>query len=302
MKKPQRVTIGELYGRLQPKQLLEARIFYGDGFGVAVNTGPLFAQVITPGEAYLIEDYRIGFTCSGHIRSIINLVEHDITPGKAIFVTPGSIVEPVEFSDDYAMYGMVVPADVFRLALGNSLPFPFDGKMKGGVVDIGKEDVELAHKLFDLLYIFAQKRDQNRLAFNGIVSAIVGMWGSLFAAASVSNPQQSAANCIFDRFIALVNDNCTQHRSLSFYADSLCITERYLGAAVRQVSGTTPKDWIDHAVISAAKVLLKYSDASIGEVADVLSFPNPSFFCKFFKRFVGTSPQAYRNSQSTPES
>ncbi len=302
MKQPKRVSIGDLYSRLQPRQLSKARIFFGDGLGVAVNTGTLFAKVIAPGETYLIEDYRIGFTCQGHMHFILNLVEYDITPGMAIFVTPGSIVEPVTFSDDYSLYGMAVPSDVFRLALGNSLPFPFDGKIKGGAIGIDSEDVEIAHKLFDLLYAFAQKRDQNRLAFNGIVSAIAGLWGSFFASASSPKPQQPAANAIFDRFIALVNDNCTQHRNLGFYADRLCITERYLGTAVRQASGATPKDWIDHAVISSAKVLLKYSDASIVEVADALNFANSSFFCKFFKRFVGTSPQAYRNSQPGTDS
>ena len=302
MNQPKRVSIGDLYSRLQPRQLSKARIFYGDGLGVAVNTGTLFAKVIAPGETYLIEDYRIGFTCQGHMHFILNLVEYDITPGMAIFVTPGSIVEPVTFSDDYSLCGMTVPSDVFRLALGNSLPFPFDGKIKGGAIGIDSEDVEIAHKLFDLLYAFAQKRDQNRLAFNGIVSAIAGLWGSFFASASSPKPQQPAANAIFDRFIALVNDNCTQHRNLGFYAGRLCITERYLGTAVRQASGATPKDWIDHAVISSAKVLLKYSDASIVEVADALNFANSSFFCKFFKRFVGTSPQAYRNSQPGTDS
>ena len=31
-------------------------------------------------------------------------------------------------------------------------------------------------------------------------------------------------------------------------------------------------------------------------IADKLNFPNPSFFCKFFKREVGITPMEYRNS------
>ena len=43
-----------------------------------------------------------------------------------------------------------------------------------------------------------------------------------------------------------------------------------------------------------AKNLLKYSTMSIQEVAYYLSFPNQSFFGKYFKEHTGLTPTAYR--------
>ena len=39
---------------------------------------------------------------------------------------------------------------------------------------------------------------------------------------------------------------------ISYYADRMCLTERYLGTVIRQTSGTTAKEWIDRALITQA--------------------------------------------------
>ena len=103
-----------------------------------------------------------------------------------------------------------------------------------------------------------------------------------------------SANNIFNRFLQLVNDYCHNERHLSFYAGRICVTERYLSTVIRQTSGITAKEWIDRAVITAAKVMLKHSDMQIAEITERLNFSTPSFFCKYFKRLTGETPQEYR--------
>ena len=53
---------------------------------------------------------------------------------------------------------------------------------------------------------------------------------------------------------------------------------------------------IAYIVIIDAKAQLKGTDMTIQEIAYSLNFPNPSFFCKFFRRHVGMSPLEFRNS------
>ena len=48
--------------------------------------------------------------------------------------------------------------------------------------------------------------------------------------------------------------------------------------------------------IMDAKSQLKSTRLSIQEISDSLNFANTSFFGKYFKRYVGMSPLAYRNS------
>ena len=89
---------------------------------------------------------------------------------------------------------------------------------------------------------------------------------------------------------------CIRDR-LAFYAEKLCITSRYLGTVILNESGVGAKEWIDRAVISTAKVLLRHSDKQTTQIADELNFPNASFFCKYFKRLTRLTPQQYRKGE-----
>lgn len=99
-----------------------------------------------------------------------------------------------------------------------------------------------------------------------------------------------------ERFYALVASHYMTERSTSFYADRLCITAKHLAATVKSVSGRTPSEIISHAVVMDAKSKLKSTGMTVGEIADSLNFPNPSFFCKYFRKHTGASPRKYRNT------
>lgn len=99
---------------------------------------------------------------------------------------------------------------------------------------------------------------------------------------------------IFEQFSQLLRKHCKEHRSVSFYADKLCLTPKYLSSTVKEVSQKTAGEWIDESVILEAKVMLKSSGMSIQQVSDALSFPNQSFFGKYFKQHTGVAPREYR--------
>lgn len=101
----------------------------------------------------------------------------------------------------------------------------------------------------------------------------------------------------FRQFIYELSAHYAERQGVGFYAEKLCISARYLTTIVRRVSGLTVTDWMNRYLIMEAKYLLKYSELSIQEVAYRLSFPDQSFFGKYFKQHVGVSPSHYRNNQ-----
>ena len=101
----------------------------------------------------------------------------------------------------------------------------------------------------------------------------------------------------FHQFIHELSAHYAERQGVGFYAEKLCISARYLTTIVRRVSGLTVTDWMNRYLIMEAKYLLKYSELSIQEVAYRLSFPDQSFFGKYFKQHVGVSPSHYRNNQ-----
>ena len=111
-----------------------------------------------------------------------------------------------------------------------------------------------------------------------------------------ASPKRVRAEAIFNDFIMMVNENFRSQRKVSWYAEQLCITSKYLSETVKQVSRRTPNEWIDHYVTLEIRVLLKNSAMSIKEIAQNLNFPNQSFLGKYFKEHVGMSPSKYRRS------
>ena len=108
---------------------------------------------------------------------------------------------------------------------------------------------------------------------------------------------QSREQTIFDRFLQLVTQHCAEQHQIGYYADRMCLTERYLSTVIRQTSGTTAKDWIDRALITRIKIELRHTDKPAAQIADEMHFANPSFFSKYFRRLTGMPPGEYKSRQ-----
>lgn len=103
---------------------------------------------------------------------------------------------------------------------------------------------------------------------------------------------------IFGKFVAEVMQNFKQERSVSFYANQLCVTPKHLSAVVKEISTHTAGELIDHYVIMEAKMMLAESSLTIQEIANKLNFANQSFFGKYFKHLTGYSPSTFRKMTS----
>ena len=94
-----------------------------------------------------------------------------------------------------------------------------------------------------------------------------------------------------------MHENCAHEREVTFYADRLCISTRYLSTIVRSIAHTTAKEFIDRSVILEIKMLLQSTDLSVQEIAYRLHFPDQSYLGRFFKKHTGESPTEYRNTK-----
>ena len=97
-------------------------------------------------------------------------------------------------------------------------------------------------------------------------------------------------------FIKLVLENCQTERLMSFYADSLGVSSKYLAGVVASVTGKSSSKWIEEFAISCARAFLKETRLSINQISDKMSFKSSSDFCKYFRKGTGMSPNEYRKT------
>ena len=99
---------------------------------------------------------------------------------------------------------------------------------------------------------------------------------------------------LFNRFMMLMERDYKQSRDVNYSANLMHITSKYLTNIVRQVTGHTPKTIIDQYVILQLKMQLQRTSQSIKEIAWEYHFTDVSFFCRYFKKHTGLTPQQVR--------
>jgi len=56
------------------------------------------------------------------------------------------------------------------------------------------------------------------------------------------------------------------NHSVTFYAENLHVSPKYLGEGIKNVTGKSPKAWIDELLLNETKCLLKQTQLSIKEI------------------------------------
>lgn len=100
---------------------------------------------------------------------------------------------------------------------------------------------------------------------------------------------------LFNRFMMLQERDYKISRDVNYYAEQMNISSKYLTNIVNQVTGHTPKTIIDQYVILQLKMHLKRTTQSIKEMAWEFHFADVSFFCRYFKKHTGLTPQQIRS-------
>ena len=184
-----------------------------------------------------------------------------------------------------------------------SLGIPTFVERQSPAQELSDAECTLMLKYFELLKINAIS-GVNELIENNIASSLmaamvyqlVQIHYKRIGLNSSSKGQRSCRNAYVHDFIKLVHVHYSRERSVSFYADKLCISPKYLSLLVKETTGKSAARWIDEFVLMEAKNLLRFSGKNVQQVAYALNFTNQSSFGKYFKHMTGQSPTEYQKS------
>lgn len=273
-------------------------LFFNDELAMIHGEPSFFQFIMQQQPPFVINDHRLGIITHGEGHINFNLMDHHFSAGTLIYLGPGTIIDPIHFSDDLELMGIGLFADFPMPFAAGQFPSAFNGQVRDFQLAVSVEDQQTARNILETLWYLVHQKDYHRPTASSLVAALMHHYDRLFhQQADTLAATRSREQTIFDRFIQLVNQHCRQQHQISYYADRMCLTERYLGTVIRQTSGTTAKEWIDRALITQSKVLLRHSDKSVAQISEDLNFPNPAFFSKYFKRLTAMTPLEYREGK-----
>ena len=245
---------------------------------------------------FIIDDHRFGIVTQGEATATINLQEKTLCAGTMAFLAPGSIITDFHFSPDFDVRGLALFASYPMPFPADRLPGIFNGEVRDFQCPANNHLLDITYRLMDLIWLMITSQESpDRTTLNSLIATLMCHYDSVYHVHG--RKPSTREQTIYDRFIYLVSRYAKQEHQLRFYADKMCLTERYLGAVIRDVSGSTAKQWIDKSLIACLQAELRHSDKPLAQLSDEMCFPNTSFLCKYFKRLTGVSPLSYRKGE-----
>ncbi|WP_352421371.1 helix-turn-helix domain-containing protein [Proteiniphilum sp.] len=110
----------------------------------------------------------------------------------------------------------------------------------------------------------------------------------------LSSVEKSRQEGLAEQFFKLLVVNFKKEKTVTFYANELCLTPKYLSTVIKKVTGRPVMDWIHEILIIGIKQELVSTHRTMLEISEEYNFPNPSFFSSFFKQHTGKTPIEYR--------
>ena len=234
----------------------------------------------------------------GEISCIVDFFSYALkAPSMAIFF-PGQVIESLEASDDFEGFGMVT-AEEFTDSL--NLPVSFQERLSyksNHFYALNQEGLNAFANCYGMVKSIMSQEDHpyKEEIIRHLFSAYYYGLGYYVHDAQQQKSVMTGQQEVCEKFISLAAEHFKEHRDIGFYADRLCMTNKYLSALLKQETGMTALEWIERFVVLYAKGCLSSTTMTVQEISDELDFPSQSVFGKYFKRVEGMSPKAYRQS------
>lgn len=99
-----------------------------------------------------------------------------------------------------------------------------------------------------------------------------------------------------DDFFLLLAHYYKKERSVTFYAEKMNRTPKYLSGEIKRITGRSILEWLNEAIVIEMKLQLKTTDRTILQISEELNFSSPSVFVQFFRHHTGMTPLQYRKT------
>lgn len=238
---------------------------------------------------------------SGTVRMRVNFQDYGLSEGAVMTLFPNDVVAVSSVSEDFLVEVLSYDAALLReacLQLEQTVYTQLRDNRSRTDAPIVTDIIDAMFRTIRLYFKQPECRCTEQIVLLQLKAFFVGFHDYVCRSSVQNSETTGSRRCheLFRRFIMLVERHYKEHRSISSYADMMSITPKYLNNIVQGVTGHTAKTIIDHFVVLQLKAALRTGSRSLKEVAWEFHFSDQSFFCRYFKRHTGMSPQTFRRT------
>lgn len=246
-------------------------------------------------EDYLAHSLCLGGNCS----FIFNGQRFELHEGDLMIVRKGKLLGEICPSDDFAVRTLYVAAPFIELCTPQT-NYGMKGQLSlflNPVMNLDEEQHFVCER--DFRWIAYRLKQTNHtfyreLLMNAVQSAIL----DFFDFHSVINNESGVSTqnaSLMGRFLNMLeNGSYRNNREVTFYADALCVTSKYLSEVSKKVSGYPANYWINRYTSLDIARLLRDKTLTFVQISDLFNFSSPAYFSRYVQRTLGLNPTQYR--------
>ena len=235
----------------------------------------------------------------GTIHLWLNGRDYQTSPGQGLALLPTAVIERLMVSPDVHIrgFGIAVTAmdsmfHTYRQTWEEALSLN-----DNPLVNLSAQQMEVAEHLYQIGSLESQMTDSRhyRPMMRSLVQSLLYMLADIISrTSSESTATPSTKEQQFKRFVQLLWSSGGKEREVSYFANQMCITPKYLSVIVHDACGKTPMQMIHSYTSNKIAQMLCNTSLSIKEIARELDFSNESFFGRYVKKHLGCPPGEYR--------
>ena len=235
----------------------------------------------------------------GKVQLSLNGRDYVTTAGQGLALLPSAVIQQLMVSPDVHIrgFGFAVTAmesmfHTYRQTWEEALSLNDNPQ-----VQLSEGQIQVAEHLYQIARLERLMTDSRhyRPMIRSLAQSLLYMLADIISRNPAdSDGATSAKELQFKRFVQLLWASGGKEREVSYFADQMCITTKYLSVIVRESCGKTPMQMIHAYTANMIAQRLRSTDLSIKEIAHELNFSNESFFGRYVKRHLGCPPGTYR--------
>lgn len=243
----------------------------------------------------------IGVCTKGSASYVVNQKPLEAKANDALILTEGQVVDSIQLSDDFDGMACIISYPFLYEIVKDlqNISTLFLLVRRHPVFALKSSEIEGIHEYIGMIlqrlnggeYKF--RKDVVRLL---LLTMIYELGGTFYRILGNDNDggYSTRSEQIFVHYLQLVEHHFIDQRRVSWYAEQMGITAKYLSETVSSISHHSPNDWIERYVTTEIRNQLRKTNKKISDIAREMHFPNQSFLGKYFKENVGMSPSEYR--------
>lgn len=252
---------------------------------------------------------KLNFTCTlfcygGSAKLRVSRQKFIVRKNDVLLASGGAMIQNITLGEDFKAIAISMTSDSL-FAAGKHLSTKLLREYLANPQLLSFDDYEAGILRNMFLFIKDILISQDNTFKEDAVEGMMLTLGSIlstklvFEKGDLEEIEARKGSILLRRFLNEVGLHFMEERSISWYADRLCVSPKYFAQVIYKESGKYAKDWIRDYVIREAKKMLKSGNYTVQEVSDALHFSNPSFFGSYFRKAVGISPREFIKTYSS---